>query len=192
MGPAAGAGRAGPWAARGRRSRKEAGDAAARRGGPPRWRVTRGRPPQAGDQARTSMISTRGASRAAQVPRPGRLAAPRRASRLAGGGLGARAAVADNCERRPSIRGQGCRDTKAVRPRVEGGWPRASPRIRWARSERDVAIAPHRLELDEDASIGAEAILGERGAEGDSDRACSRRARSLARNPDAGWVKPSS
>ena len=46
------------------------------------------------------------------------------------------------------------------------------------------AIAPHRVELDEDAAIGAEAVLGERGR-GDSDRA-TRGGAIVWGDPDAG------
>jgi hypothetical protein len=50
--------------------------------------------------------------------------------------------------------GRGRHDTRASSPRAAGLWPRASPRIRWARRGSETFHRPHRLELDEDAPVG--------------------------------------
>jgi hypothetical protein len=119
--------------------------------------TTRSRPPQ-GEEARTSRSSAR-RSNAAQV----------QACRGDGGaGLGredggvwGRAAVAGDCARQ---RARG--EDAVVEEQVHCG---AGDKGRQLLQEFDGleeevrgAIAPHRLEFDEEAPIGAEAVLGER------------------------------
>jgi hypothetical protein len=79
----------------------------------------------------------------------------------------ARAAVADDVRAPPSMRGE----EAVIQNQVDRGSRDDGRELlqEFDGLEEQVrrAIAPHRLELDEDASIGveAEAVLGERGAE---------------------------
>src|SRR5262245_29418458 len=125
--------------------------------------MTRSRPPQGG-QVRTSKSNTR-RIRAAQVHAPGVSAARGLAStgrarwtQGSGGRSGQPVSAVEHA-------GRGCRDTRAVHrgPRDDGR--ELLQEFDGLEEEVRRAIAPHGLELDEDASIGAEAeaVLGERG-----------------------------